>query len=562
MAPRNRSGRPSIAIDKSVFETRRRLLAAAGSLSAALLTGGLTACGRTGQGSSGASGAGASAEAILSRGNGPDPDSLDPQKARTVEAQNILRDVFECLTSVARDGGVAAGVATAWTASPDGRTYTFHLRPEARWSSGDRVVAADFVAGLRRLVDPTTASPYAQVIEAIANAGDVVMGRKPPSALGVTAPDDDTVVVALDAPTPYLPALLSHPSTGPVHRPTLEKYGSASSRPGVMVCNGAFVLSQWVPGSHVVAVRNRRYWNDRATRLEEVRFLSIADENSELTRYRAGELDVTNVVPRDELEWIRANIAAELHIAPQLTTFAYGFNLDRPLFRDARVRRALSMVIDRELIARDVLRAGERAAYGWVPYGIHDYTPQSFDYQPLAMPERIVRARRLYAEAGYSSKRPLAFELRYNSSEVNDRLALGVASMWKEALGVEARLTAEEFKSLLHDIDRRDVDLFVASWSADYNDPYAFAQYLKSDFGVNLPHYRSGEYDGLLDQASASVEAGRRRALLEQAERVALRDHPLIPIYFYVNKHLVKPRISGWYDNPLNVVYSKDLALR
>src|SRR6185437_8297285 len=186
VAPRNRSGRPSIAIDKSVFETRRRLLAAAGSLSAALLTGGLTACGRTGQGSSGASGAGASAEAILSRGNGPDPDSLDPQKARTVEAQNILRDVFECLTSVARDGGVAAGVATAWTASPDGRTYTFHLRPEARWSSGDRVVAADFVAGLRRLVDPTTASPYAQVIEAIANAGDVVMGRKPPSALGVT----------------------------------------------------------------------------------------------------------------------------------------------------------------------------------------------------------------------------------------------------------------------------------------------------------------------------------------------------------------------------------------
>ncbi|HEY2590226.1 MAG TPA: ABC transporter substrate-binding protein, partial [Steroidobacteraceae bacterium] len=196
--------------------TRRRLLAAAASTSAALLAGGLAACGRTGQGS-GASGAGASGEAILARGNGPDPDSLDPQKARTVEAQNILRDVFEGLTSVARDGGVAAGVATAWAASPDGRTYTFRLRPEARWSSGDPVVAADFVAGLRRLVDPTTASPYAQVIEAISNAQEVVTGRKPPSALGVSAPDDHTVVVALDAPTPYLPALLSHPSTGPVH---------------------------------------------------------------------------------------------------------------------------------------------------------------------------------------------------------------------------------------------------------------------------------------------------------------------------------------------------------
>lgn len=536
------------------------MLAAAGPASAALLLGGLASCGRTGDGR-GAAGAAQSGAAILSRGNGPDPDSLDPQKARTVEAQNILRDLFECLTSVASDGGVAPGAATSWTPSADGRTYTFRLRPEAHWSSGDRVVAADFVAGLRRLVDPATASPYAQVIEAITGARDVVSGRKPPSALGVTAPDERTVVVAVDAPTPYLPALLSHPSTGPVHRPTLERYGSASSRPGVMVSNGAFVLTQWVPGSHVIAARNRRYWNDGRTRLDEVRFLCIPDENAELTRYRAGELEVTNVVPRDELEWIRANIGGELHIAPQLTTYAYGFNLDRAPLRDVRVRRALSMVIDRELIAREVLRAGERAAYGWVPYGIHDYTPQSFDYRPLAMPERIARARRLYAASGYSSQRPLQFELRYNSSEVNDRLAVAIASMWKEALGVEARLTAEEFKSLLHDIDRRDVDLFVTSWSADYNDAYAFAQYLKSDFGVNLPHYRSAEYDGLLDLASVSVDTARRRALLEQAERVALADHPLIPIYFYVNKHLVKPHVSGWYDNPLNVVYSKDLAM-
>ena len=544
-----------------MFETRRRVLAAAGSLGAAFLTGGLAACGRRGQGGAGASGAGQSGAAILIRGNGPDPDSLDPQKARTVEAQNILRDVFECLTSVARDGGVSPGAATAWTVSPDGRTYTFSLRREARWSSGDALVAADFVAGLRRLVDPATASSYAQVIEAITNARDIVSGRKPPSALGVSAPDEATVVVTVEAPTPYLPALLSHPSTGPVHRPTLAQYGEGSSRPGIMVSNGAFVLTQWVPGSHVIATRNRRYWNDRATRLDEIRFLSIADENTELTRYRAGELDETYVVPRDELEWIRANIGHELHLSPQLTTYAYGFNLDRPLWRDVRVRRALSMVIDRELIAREVLKAGERAAYGWVPEGIHDYTPQSFDYRPLAMAERIARARRLYAEAGYSSQRPLQFELRYNSTEVNDRLAVAIASMWKEALGVEARLTAEEYTSLLHDIDRRDVDLFVASWSADYNDAYAFSQYLKSDFGVNLPHYRSVEYDGVLDLASASTDVARRRALLEQAERVALRDHPLIPIYFYVNKHLIKPRVVGWYDNPLNVVYSKDLAV-
>jgi len=580
--------------DMGVFEARRRFLAVAGySATSLMLIGatmtGLTACsrgprddrgtggeadGRTEDGrTDGAGGSagqqglgGAAGEAILRRGNGPDPDSLDPQKARTVEAQNILRDLYECLTSVAQDGGVAPGVATHWESSPDGRIYTFHLRPDARWSNGDRVVAADFVAGLRRLVDPATASPYAQVVEAITRAREIIAGRLPPAALGVTAPDDATLVVTLEGPTPYLPALLAHPSTAPAPRSTLAGGGSAPARAtftrgGAMVTNGAFVLQEWVPGSHVVAARNHRYWNDAATRLDAVEFLSIADENAELTRYRAGELDITAVVPRDELEWIRASIPRELHLAPQLTTYFYGFNLDRPQFRDARVRRALSMVVDRDLLAREVLRAGERPAFGWVPPGIHDYTPQSADYRALSMPERIAHGRQLYSEAGYSTQRPLRFELRYNSSEVNDRLAVAAASMWKEALGAEVRLAAEEFKSLLHDIDRRDVDLFVASWSADYNDAYAFAQYLKSDFGVNLPHYRSAEYDALVDQASASVDSTRRRALLEQAERVALRDQPLIPIYFYVNKHLVKPRVAGWYDNPLNVVYSKDLGL-
>ncbi|MGH8258095.1 MAG: peptide ABC transporter substrate-binding protein, partial [Steroidobacteraceae bacterium] len=282
---------------------------------------------------------------VLFRGNGPDPDSLDPQKARTVEAQNILRDLYECLTSVAKDGGVAPGVATSWTASPDGKTYTFHLRGDARWSNGDRVVAADFVAGLRRLVDPATASPYAQVVEAIAHATDIIAGRMPVTALGVAAPDDATVVVTLEAPTPYLPALLSHPSTCPVHR---------TAPGGAAVSNGAFVLKEWVPGSHLILVRNRDYWNDAATRLDAVEYLSIPDENTELTRYRAGELDITAVVPRDELDWIRANIPAQLHISPQLTTYFYGFNLDRAKFQDVRVRRALSMVIDRERLARSI----------------------------------------------------------------------------------------------------------------------------------------------------------------------------------------------------------------
>lgn len=500
--------------------------------------------------------------ATLLVGNGTGPDSLDPQKARVNEAHAVLRDLYECLTSLDKSAAPAPGVATSWDTSADGRTYTFHLRPQARWSNGDRVVAADFLAALRRLVDPATASQYAQVIDVVAHASAIIAGKEPVDALGVAAPDDATVVIRLAGPAPYLPGLLSHPSTCPIHRGTLARYGAAFARPGVMVSNGAFVLKEWVPGSYVLATRNRHYWNDQATRLAAVKYLQITDENAELTRYRADQLHITAVVPRGQFDWIKSHLAGELHIAPQLNTYYYGFNLGRSPFKDhPGLRRALSLVIDREKLAERVLRVGELPAYGWVPPGIRDYTPQSFDYGGTPLPQRIAEARRLYAAAGYSARAPLSIELRYNDGEIHTKLAIAVASMWQEALGIETRLIAVEFKSLLQDIDRGDVEIFRSSWVGDYNDAYTFAQYLKSDFGINLPRYKNPKYDELLRQAADAVDVAARRRLLEQAERLMLADHPLMPLYFYVNKHLVKPSVTGWYDNVMNVVYSKDLGL-
>jgi len=540
------------------MSTRRAALSAAAT---ATLLACLAGCTRSQEG---AAGSGAAPQAaMLVRGGGPDPDSLDPQKARGFEAQSILRDLCEGLTTLDRNAAVAPGVASTWGVSTDGRVYVFKLRREARWSNGEPVVAADFVAGLRRLVDPATASGYAQYIDVIANAGDIVAARKPPEALGVAAPDDGTVVVTLATPAPYLPTLLSHPSACPVHRPTLAAHPEGQARPGVMVSNGAFVLTEWVQGSYILASRNRYYWNNAATRLDAVKYLLIPDENAELTRYRGGELQVTFVVPRGQFDWIKANLADQLHVSPQLTTYYYGFNLRRAPFRDSpKLRRALSLVIDREKLAQLVLRVGELPAYGWVPPGIDHYGAQSFDYRGEPMVARVAEAQRLYREAGYSPDKPLSFELRYNSGEVHTKLAVAIASMWKEALGAEVRLTQVEFKSLLQDIDRGEVEMFRSSWVGDYNDAYTFAQYLKSDFGVNLPHYANAAYDALLKRAAAETDATLRRALLEQAERLMLRDHPLLPLYFYVNKHLVKPEVEGWYDNVMNVVYSKDLALK
>ena len=536
-----------------------------GAVSAALLAVFLlAACSRTGNTVSNAPATNPHHSiAMLLRGSGADPDSLDPQRARSNEAQTILRDLCEGLTTLDKTAAVAPGAATEWTTSPDGKTYTFKLRPDARWSNGDRVVAADFVAALRRLVDPATASGYAQFIDVVVNASDIVAGKKPPETLGVTAPDDSTVVIQLTNPAPYLPQLLSHTSTCPVHRPTLAAHGDAFARPGIMVGNGAFVLQEWVPNAHILATRNHYYWNDSHTRLDAVKYLLVADDSAELTRYRAGEMHVTYVVSRPEFDWIKTNLASELHISPQLNTYFYGFNLTRPPFKDnPGLRRALSLVIDREKLARLVLRAGELPAYGWVPPGVNNYTAQSFDYKDTPLSARIAAARRLYQEAGYSSSNPLRFELRYNTGEIHTKLAVAVAAAWKEALGVEVKLAAVEFKSLLQDIDRGDVELFRSSWVGDYNDAYTYLQYLKSDFGINLPHYHNPGYDGLLSRAAAEVDPAKRRELLQEAERLALHDTALMPIYFYVNKHLVKPELDGWYDNIMNVVYSKDLGLR
>jgi oligopeptide transport system substrate-binding protein len=499
---------------------------------------------------------------ILLRGNGPDPDSLDPQRARTIEAHTVLRDLCEGLTTLAKDGSSAPGVAKEWNVSADGKTYTFTLREDARWSNGDALVAEDFVAGLRRLVDPVTASQYGQIVDVIVNAGEVITGKKKPEELGISAPSPHTVVIQLSAPAPYLPGLLTHPSTCPVHRPSLASHPNDVARPGVMVSNGAFVLKEWVQGLHILAERNPHYWNNAATKLDGVKYLQIADENAELTRYRAGDLHTTSVVPRGQFDWIKQNLAAELHVSPQLNTYYYGFNLRRAPFKDSLpLRRALSLVVDRERLAKVVLKVGELPAYGWVPPGVHNYTSQSFDYAARSMPERIAEARKLYAQAGYSAAKPLQFELRYNSGEVHDRMAVAVSSMWKEALGVEAQVRAVEFKSLLQDVDRGDVEMYRSSWVGDYNDAYTFVQYLKSDFGINMPRYHSAEYDELVVAAAAEADEAKRRELLQRAEGVALRDHALLPLYFYVNKHLVKPQVKGWYDNVMNVVYSRDLEL-
>ncbi|MBM2854174.1 MAG: hypothetical protein HW417_1102 [Steroidobacteraceae bacterium] len=497
----------------------------------------------------------------LRRGNGTEPDSIDPQLARMEAAMTILRDCYEGLVSMAADGSIIAGAAASWSVSEDGRSYTFSLRKDARWSNGDPLVAEDFAFAFRRLVDPKAASQYALMLEPVVNATEIVAGRKPPEMLGVSAPDASTLVVQLTEPSAYFLAMLSHPSTFPVHRATLAAHPTDFARPGIAVTNGAFVPVDWQIGSHIIAARNTHYWNDAATRLASVRYVHVADPLTELTRFRAGDLDVTYTIPPGELPRFERELPGQLHVAPHIGVYYYGFALDLPPFRDAQaLRHALTMAIDRDVLTKQVLGDGERPAYSWVPPGVAGYEPQTFAWAELTKEARIAEARRLYAEAGYSKERPLVVELRTSKSPLHDRIALAVTAMWKEVLGAEVSFRSEDFRVLKQAIDARETVLFRGSWIGDYNDAYSFLQVLKGGFGINLPRYRNDAYDQAL--AAASRAGGTERAqLLASAERQLLDDVPLIPLYFYVSKRLVAPRVVGWYSNVMNVTYSKDLAI-
>ena len=507
--------------------------------------------------------ASAAMKVVLRRGNGFEPETLDPQLARSDSAFTIARDLFEGLTAFDGDANVIAAAASSWQMSADGKDYRFTLRPGARWSNGDPLVAEDFAAGWRRLVDPATASEYAQILSPVVNAREIIAGHLPPDRLAVETPDASTFVVHLAAPTPYFLGLLAHPSTFPAHRATLAAHRAEYAKPGTQVSNGAFVAVEWLVGSRVVARRNPYYWGNAANRIDELELYHFGDFDSELKSYRGGELDVTYTIPQQQYRWLKANLAAELKVSPYLSTYFYGFNLTRPPFKDQPgLRRALSMVIDRERLTESVTGVGEIPAYGFVPPGTNSYTPQSFDYKDWTPERRLAEARRLYAAAGYSSAHPLVVEIRYNAGEVHNAIAIAIADMWKRALGVESKLVKEEFKVLLQDISQKQVtQVFRSSWIGDYNDAFNFLEILQSDFGVNHPGYANPAYDALIRRAAGTVDLGARRALLEQAERAMLADHPLMPLYFYVNKHLVKPYVRGWHQNVMNVVYSKDLSI-
>ena len=506
-------------------------------------------------------------QGILHIGNGDEPQELDPHIVTGSIESKLCMALLEGLLALhPEDLGLIPGVAQSWQEGLDGKTYVFHLREDAKWSNGDPVTAGDFVYSWRRALLPALGNNYAYMQYYLKNAERFHQGEITDfSEVGVTAPDDYTLRVVLEYPTPFFLQLLTHQSYFPVHRATIEAFGAADergtlwTRPGNYVGNGPFKLKEWVLNRSIVVEKNEHYWDADTVQLNQVVFYPIQNVTTEERMFRAGQLHLTSSAPVDKLEYYRKESPETMRIFPYFSTYYYMLNTGVPPLDRQKVRQALAMSIDRQQIVDKITKAGEFPAFSYTPPDTNGYTARAqveFD---------VERARALLAEAGYPDGEGLpAIELMYNTSEGHRRIAIAIQQMWKTNLNVDITLLNNDWKVYLDKRDAKDYQVARAGWIGDYLDPNTFLDMFTSYSGNNDTGWSSKRYDALITQAGKTVDRDGRYALLQEAEALLMAELPIIPIYTYVSKSLVSPDVRGWHPNILDIppvqIYFPDFA--
>ena len=489
-------------------------------------------------------------------GNGGEPQTLDPHRYNLNLEEKILADLFEGLTVHDADGRVVGGVARNWRTSADGLAWTFELREDARWSDGALLTAADFVFAFQRLLDPRTAASLAYFLYAIDGAKEVNSGERPSDGLGVEALGDRVLRIRLAQPFPFLAERLTYPTGFPVPRHVVERHGDDWVKPGNMVSNGAFALDAWQPHGFVRVRKNPHFRAAQSVRLAKVTYFPTADQSAAYNRYRSGELHIIGDFPPGEIGWLRQRMPDHLHLSPLLSIMYLVFNVTEAPFDDPRVRRALALAIDRQIIAGKVLQSGEVPSASFVP-------PMVADYQSAvrSQPADPAKARALLAEAGYDESRPLSITLRYISGTDSKKVQVAIAAMWK-AIGVQTKLHHAELKAHFAALRQGEFQVAQAGWFGE-NNPEHYLELLMSATGeVNYGRFADAEVDALMAQAKASARVEERLALLRRAEAAALRLYPVVPLYAVSVRSLVNPRVAGWRTNARNIHPARYLSLR
>ncbi|MFL2771225.1 MAG: peptide ABC transporter substrate-binding protein [Rhodospirillaceae bacterium] len=499
-------------------------------------------------------------QSILRRGNLQDPYTLDPQRISTVYENNIILDLFEGLVTVNTAAQLTPGVAESWTVSGDGLKWTFKLRPNLVWSDGIPLTIEDVIFSFQRLLDPTARSQYPHLFYSLKNAKDVHSGDKSLEMLGVEAGGTHKVIFHLESPVPSLPELLSNGFSVIVPRHAIEKYGDEWAIPGRMPSNGAFSLAKWRPQESVKLIRNANYRGVDDVLLRTIIYVPSEDQAAAVAQFRSGMLDTNMGFPPARTAWLKDNFPDEVRVAPYLITFYLTFNTTKPGLSDSRVRRALSLAIDRTTLARRVLRSGEQAAWTFVPPYAANYVSPDIGDSSQSLDQRLEVARALLAEAGYGKKNPLRFSYSVSSGEDRMRVAHAVVAMWS-ALDVQVTLNNTESKVLFSRLRSGDFDVGYAAWAADVNDAANFLGILHSQStNSNYSRFYNSTYDALLDKAVRAESVKSRNALLSEAEAILLQDVPIAPLFYGVSKSLVSRHVMGWLDNPRDLHLSRYLS--
>jgi len=506
------------------------------------------------------------AQGVFHRGNDGDPETLDPHRTSTVAEAHLLRDLFEGLVIHSMKGEVVPGVAESWTTSADGRTWRFVLRDTARWSNGDRVTATDFVTSLRRMLDPRTGAKYAGILYPIVNAEKLHKGAAgtTPQDLGVTAIDARHLEITLERPTPYFLELLTHQTGLPVHRTMAERSSRDFAKPEDWVSNGAYVLKEFVPNSHIRLDRNAAFHDAANVRIDTVIYYPASDLAVAARRFQAGELHLTTDIPADQIKALRAKLGTQVRVAPALGTYFLVLNTQKKPFDDARVRLALSLAIDREFIAETVWAGTMLPAYGVIPPHIGNYGERAeLDFKMMSPLEREDEARRLLISAGFGPGIPLRLELRYNRSDNNRRTVFAIAEQWK-AIGVETSfIEADNPSHFGHLRDGGDFDVARYGWIGDYSDPQDFLFLFQSDnTGFNFGKFADPQFDMLMKLAAEEIDLAKRAAILREADSIIAREQPWIPVLYYSTKNLVSPKLAGFESNLRGAIPTRFLSLK
>lgn len=489
-----------------------------------------------------------------------EPETLDPRKATGQPEMQFLLQMFEGLTTYDDNNIAVPAVAEKWDVSQDAMKYTFHIRKDAKWSNGDPVTAQDFEYAWKTLLSPDLGSRYAEMLFYVKNGEAYNSGKAKAEDVGVKVIDANTLEVTLEAPTPYFPQLTACYSYFPVHKKTVEANPDWASDPTTIVSNGPFKLINWVHSEKAEFIKNDNYWDIGKVKSKKLEFAIVENNTTRVSMYENDQIDVTLDPPPSEIERLLKEKKGE--ILPYLATYYYDFNVNKAPFDNLKVRKALTLAIDRNAIVTKVTKANQKAATAFVPFGVSDVENGS-DFRKTGgdfyKDNDIETAKKMLAEAGYPDGKGLpTITLTYNTHEGHKAIAEAIQEMWKKNLGVHVELTNQEWKVFLKTRSAADFQVARDGWTGDFPDPMTFLSLLVSNNGNNHAHWKNPQYDQLVHQAKFTTDLAGRVKIMHDAEKLLMDEMPIMPIYFYTMTYMIKPKVKGFLHTVTDYIYFKE----